>query len=61
MSLCLLLAFKSFRGNIRGIKKMNFYLPDPVIVRLQELANQTGLSVAELVRRAIDEYLKKQK
>jgi predicted DNA-binding protein len=37
------------------MKKMNFYLPDPVIVRLQELANQTGLSVAELVRRAIDE------
>jgi predicted transcriptional regulator len=43
------------------MKKMNFYLPDPVIARLQELAEKTGLSVAELVRRAIDEYLKKQK
>lgn len=43
------------------MKKTNLYLTEPSIAKLQELAKQTGLSVAELVRRAIDDFLKKQK
>jgi len=44
-----------------GMKKTNLYLTEPSIAKLQELAKQTGLSVAELIRRAIDDFLKKQK
>jgi hypothetical protein len=44
-----------------GMKKTNLYLTEPSIAKLQELAKQTGLSVAELIRRAIDEFLTKKK
>jgi predicted DNA-binding protein len=44
-----------------GMKKTNLYLTGPSIERLQALAKKTGLSVAELIRRAIDDFLKKQK
>jgi predicted transcriptional regulator len=43
------------------MKRTNIYLSEPSVGKLQELAKQTGLSVAELIRRAIDEFLKKQK
>ena len=43
------------------MKKTNLYLTEPSIQRIQVLAAKTGLSVAELIRRAIDEFLKKQK
>lgn len=46
---------------IRGMKRTNIYLTDPSVERLKALSKQTGLSVAELIRRAIDDFLKKQK
>ena len=39
---------------------MDFYLSDIQIKKLKALAEQTGLSVSELLRRAIDEFLEKQ-
>lgn len=43
------------------MKRANFFLPEQLIERLKALSEKTGLSVAELIRRAADEYLKKQK
>jgi hypothetical protein len=37
--------------------RTNIYLSAPQLAALQTLASTTGLSVAELVRRAIDLYL----
>jgi hypothetical protein len=39
------------------VTRTNIYLTAPQIAALQSLAQATGLSVAELVRRAIDLYL----
>lgn len=41
------------------MKRTNIFLPEQIIARLRALADKTGLSVAELVRRAIDEYLRR--
>jgi len=41
------------------MKRINFYLTDKEINNLQSLSQVTGLSVSELVRRAIDSFLKK--
>lgn len=41
-----------------GWKRINVFLPEHP--RLEALAGKTGLSVAELVRRAVDEYLNRQ-
>lgn len=43
------------------MKRSNYHLTEKQIERLRELSEQTGLTAAELVRRAIDEYVKKQK
>jgi predicted DNA-binding protein len=43
------------------MRRTNIFLPEPLIERLRALSERTGLSVAELIRRAIDEYLKRQK
>lgn len=43
------------------MKRVNYHLTEKQIERLEELSERTGLSVAELIRRAIDEYMKKQK
>ena len=43
------------------MKRTNIYLTEPSVEKLQGLAEKTGLSVAELIRRAIDDFLKKQK
>jgi len=43
------------------MKSHNFYIPERMMVALKTLCEHTGLSVAEHVRRAIDEYLKKLK
>jgi predicted DNA-binding protein len=40
-------------------KRTNIYLTDPSVERLETLSEQTGLSVVELIRRAIDDFLKK--
>ncbi len=44
-----------------GMKRTNIYLSEPSVEKLQTLSEKTGLSVAELIRRAIDDFLKKQK
>lgn len=46
--------------NVRMIRA-NFFLPEPLLAALRELAQKTDLSVSEHVRRALAEYLKRQK
>jgi predicted DNA-binding protein len=41
----------------RLMKRVNYHLTEAEITRLQALSKKTGLSVAEIIRRAIDEYL----
>lgn len=43
--------------NVR-MKKVNYYLSVKQIEALKELALQTGISISEHIRRAIDIYLK---
>lgn len=42
------------------MKKVSYHLPSVVIDKLKRLSEKTGLSVAELIRRAVDAYLKKE-
>ena len=42
------------------MKRTHIFLPEPIIATLKALTEKTGLSVAEHIRRAIDEYLKHQ-
>lgn len=42
------------------MQRINFYLSEKQIASLKALSKKTGLSVSELVRRAIDAYLKKE-
>jgi len=37
-------------------KRMNFYLTEIQVKRLQAMSKKTGLTASELIRRAIDEY-----
>jgi predicted DNA-binding protein len=37
-------------------KRMNFYLTDIEVKRLNKMSKKTGLTASEIVRRAIDEY-----
>lgn len=41
-------------------ERTNIYLTKPQLERLRALASESGLSVAELVRRAVDDYLKRE-
>lgn len=43
------------------MKRTNIHLPDKQLELLKRLSDNTDLSVAEHIRRAIDEYLEKQK
>jgi predicted DNA-binding protein len=43
------------------MKRVNYHLPEQVIEKLKAEAKRTGLTVAEIIRRAIDAYLEKQK
>ena len=43
---------------MKSIKRMMFYTP-PMFSRLTALVEKTGLSLTEIVRRAIDDYLSK--
>ena len=45
--------------NVRMIRT-NFFLPEPLLAALRELAQKTDLSVSEHVRLALAEYLKRQ-
>lgn len=37
-------------------KRMNFYIAEIQIKRLNVMAKKTGLAMSEIVRRAIDDY-----
>ena len=39
------------------MKRMHLYLPEPTLERLKRLSEETGLSKAEIIRRALDGYL----
>ena len=43
------------------MKRVNYHLTEEEIDRLQSLSGKTGLTVAEIIRRAVDEYLDKRK
>ena len=45
---------------LRGMKKKTLWLPEDLWKQLQKLSEKTGAPVAELVRRAIIGYLKKE-
>ena len=45
---------------ISTMKRTNIYLSDAQLKQLRESSAKTGAPVAELVRRAIDAYLRKQ-
>jgi predicted DNA-binding protein len=46
---------------IHTMKRVNYHLTGEQIGRLQFLSGKTGLTVAEIIRRAVDEYLDKRK
>lgn len=39
------------------MKRTNIYLPEPMLTKLRRLASNRGVSVAELVRRAVEDFL----
>lgn len=41
------------------MKRVNFHLTEEQMKRLKALSEKTGLSVAELIRRMVDDGLKK--
>jgi Arc/MetJ-type ribon-helix-helix transcriptional regulator len=41
------------------MKRVNYHLPEQVIAKLKEEAERTGLSISEIIRRAIDAYLER--
>ena len=43
------------------MKRTNLHLTDTQLAGLHKMAKRTGLSVAELVRRAVDAFLAQQK
>lgn len=43
-----------------GMKRISLFLPEPMIARLGNLSTKTGTPSAELIRRAIEAYLKKE-
>lgn len=43
------------------MKRVNFYLKTRQITELKRLSQQTGASIAELIRRAVDMYLAHEK
>jgi predicted DNA-binding protein len=48
----------AFRGyNPEMNKKFNLRIPGPLLIRLNSYSQQTGLTLAEIIRRAIDQYL----
>ena len=58
---CICIAIPNHKEYHVGMKRTHIFLPQPVIDRLKALSEKTGLSVAELIRRAIDEYLGRKK
>ena len=46
---------------ILPMKILNFYVSEPQLAKLRTLAGKLDFCVAELIRRAIDAFLEKQK
>ena len=44
-----------------AMKRTNIFLPEQLLKALRAVANKTGLSVAEIVRRAIGDFLERRK
>jgi predicted DNA-binding ribbon-helix-helix protein len=44
-----------------GLRRTNIYLTDNEVKELGAIAKQTGISVAELIRRILDDWLERQK
>lgn len=40
------------------MKRIHLHLPDSYLDKLKTMSEKTGIPVAELIRRAIDKYLK---
>ena len=40
------------------MKRISYHLTEPQIKALKQRSRETGLAVAELIRRAVDAYLK---
>ena len=45
-------------GAASNMKRLNFFLSDKQIVALTSIAEQTGISLSEVIRRAIDQFIK---
>ena len=43
------------------MKRTNFYFPEQLLERLKKASEKLGLPVSEIIRRAIDEFLKRMK
>jgi predicted DNA-binding protein len=43
------------------MQRVNYHLTEDQVARLKALSDKTGLSVAELIRRAVDAFLAKHK
>jgi predicted DNA-binding protein len=46
---------------LRDMKKRTLWLPEDLWSQLQKLSDKSGAPIAELIRRAIAAYLKKEK
>lgn len=46
---------------LQHMKRTNFYFPEDMLDRLRVLSARTGLPVSELIRRAIDALLVKER
>lgn len=48
------------RGKIvLAMTRCNHYLPDPLMKALRRLAKEAGVSVSELIRRAVEAFVKR--
>lgn len=41
------------------MKRTNFFFTEEMLLRLRAAKEKTGAAVSEIIRRAVDEYLKK--
>lgn len=43
---------------MRAMKRTNFYFPEQMLAELKRAKDETGLPVSEIIRRAIEAYLR---
>jgi len=46
---------------MKTMKRTNFYFPQQLITRLYEESRDTGYSMSEILRKALEEYLGRRK